>query len=171
MVGTPRHEGKHLLGWRSTRLKFEPGLAKVAVEGSNPLVPLQTKHKDQSRLARVATRLFSFVHSRGAHLSCAHRTGDSSVSEYQLYEFVALDQRLTAKQMAELRKVSTLAAITPTSFRNEYLHGDFRGNPAKLMERYFDAHRYLAAWGNPQPALLRARPLQTSFSSSSTCSS
>ena len=72
------------------------------------------------------------------------------MSEYQLYEFVALDQRLTAKHMAELRKVSTRAEITPTSFRNEYHYGDFRGNPATLMARYFDAHRYFAAWGHPR---------------------
>ena len=72
------------------------------------------------------------------------------MSEYQLYEFVALDQPLSALQIAELREVSTRATITTTRFRNEYHYGDFRGDPAKLMARYFDAHRYFAVWGSPR---------------------
>jgi hypothetical protein len=69
------------------------------------------------------------------------------VSEYQCYEFVALDRPLTAKQMAELRVISTRAEISPTRFWNEYQWGDLKADPAKLMERYFDAHLYFANWG------------------------
>lgn len=69
------------------------------------------------------------------------------MSEYQLYEFVALDKPLTSKQMAELRAISTRADITPTRFWNEYQWGDLKADPAKLVERYFDAHLYLANWG------------------------
>lgn len=69
------------------------------------------------------------------------------MSEYQCYEFVALDRPLTAKQMAELRAVSTRAEISPTRFWNEYQWGDLKAAPAKLMERYFDAHLYFANWG------------------------
>jgi hypothetical protein len=69
------------------------------------------------------------------------------VSEYQCYEFVALDRPLTAKQMAELRAISTRADITPTRFWNEYQWGDLKADPRKLMERYFDAHLYFANWG------------------------
>jgi len=69
------------------------------------------------------------------------------MSEYQCYEFVALDRPLTAKQMAELRAISTRAEISPTRFWNEYQWGDLKANPAKLMERYFDAHLYFANWG------------------------
>jgi hypothetical protein len=69
------------------------------------------------------------------------------VSEYQCYEFVALDRPLTVKQMAELRAISTRAEISPTRFWNEYQWGDLKANPAKLMERYFDAHLYFANWG------------------------
>lgn len=32
------------------------------------------------------------------------------------------------------------------SFTNEYNWGDFKGNPDKLMQRYFDAHVYVANW-------------------------
>jgi hypothetical protein len=69
------------------------------------------------------------------------------VSEYQCYEFVALDRPLTAKQMAELRAISTRAEISPTRFWNEYQWGDLKADPAKLMKRYFDAHLYFANWG------------------------
>jgi len=69
------------------------------------------------------------------------------MSEYQCYEFVALDRPLTPKQMAELRAISTRAEISPTRFWNEYQWGSFKADPAKLMERYFDAHLYFANWG------------------------
>jgi hypothetical protein len=49
--------------------------------------------------------------------------------------------------MAELRTVSTRADITPTRFWNEYHWGDFKGDSAKLVARYFDAHLYFANWG------------------------
>ena len=69
------------------------------------------------------------------------------MSEYQCYEFVALERPLTAKQMAELRAISTRAEISPTRFWNEYQWGDLKADPAKLMERYFDAHLYFTNWG------------------------
>ncbi|HEY5985009.1 MAG TPA: hypothetical protein VIV12_01315 [Streptosporangiaceae bacterium] len=69
------------------------------------------------------------------------------MSEYQSYEFVALDRRLTAAEMAELRSISTRAEITPTRFWNEYQWGDLKADPAKLLARYFDVHVYFANWG------------------------
>jgi hypothetical protein len=68
------------------------------------------------------------------------------MSEYQYYEFLAIDRSLTPTEMDELRALSTRAAITPVSFTNEYNWGDFKGDPQKLMERYFDAHVYVANW-------------------------
>ena len=70
------------------------------------------------------------------------------MSEYQSYEFIAIDRPLTSKQMAELRAVSTRAEISPTRFWNEYQYGDLKADPAKLVERYFDAHLYFANWGS-----------------------
>jgi hypothetical protein len=69
------------------------------------------------------------------------------VSEYKCYEFVALDRPLTSKEMAELRAISSRAEITPTRFWNEYQWGDLKAEPAKLVERYFDAHMSFANWG------------------------
>ncbi|WP_447005909.1 hypothetical protein ACRAKI_05240 [Saccharothrix isguenensis] len=69
------------------------------------------------------------------------------MSEYQYYEFVALDRPLGGKAQAEVRALSTRARITATSFVNEYEWGDFRGDPNRLVERHYDAHLYLANWG------------------------
>jgi hypothetical protein len=69
------------------------------------------------------------------------------VSEYQYYEFLAIDRPLDDAEQAKVRSLSTRARITATSFVNEYHWGDFKGNPHRLMERYYDAHLYLANWG------------------------
>ncbi len=68
------------------------------------------------------------------------------MSEYQYYEFVAIDEPLTAAQLAELRARSSRAVITPTSFVNEYHWGDLKGDPTDWMRRYFDVHIYVANW-------------------------
>jgi hypothetical protein len=75
------------------------------------------------------------------------RDGAQEMSEYQYYEFLAIDRPLDAKQIAQVRALSTRARISPTSFVNEYEWGDFRGNPRTLVERYYDAHLYFANWG------------------------
>ncbi|WP_405139854.1 hypothetical protein OG589_24300 [Sphaerisporangium sp. NBC_01403] len=75
------------------------------------------------------------------------------MSEYQYYEFVAIDRPLTAAQQAEMRSLSTRARITATKFTNDYEWGDFRGDPAQMMERYYDAHVYVANWGTNQVML------------------
>src|SRR5579863_9754776 len=69
------------------------------------------------------------------------------MSEYQYYEFLALDRPLTDTQRAELRSISSRAEITATRFVNEYEWGDLKGDPQKMVERYFDAFLYLANWG------------------------
>mgnify|MGYP000479408666 CR=1 FL=1 len=69
------------------------------------------------------------------------------MSEYQYYEFQAVDRPLGEVERRELRNLSTRARITATSFVNHYEWGDFKGDPARLMERYFDLFLYLANWG------------------------
>ncbi len=72
------------------------------------------------------------------------------MSEYQYYEFLAIDRPLDARQQRELRALSTRARITSTRFVNTYHWGDFKGDPRLLMSRYFDAFLYLANWGTRQ---------------------
>jgi hypothetical protein len=69
------------------------------------------------------------------------------MSEYQYYEFIAIDQPLSADKQADLRAISTRALITPTSFVNHYEWGDLKADPRRLVEQYFDAFLYLANWG------------------------
>ena len=58
------------------------------------------------------------------------------MSEYQYYEFLAVDRPLTRKQMEQVRQYSSRAEITSTSFVNEYNWADFRGNPDQFVTRY-----------------------------------
>lgn len=69
------------------------------------------------------------------------------MSEYQCYEFIAVDNALTPKQMRELRAISTRAEISPTRFWNEYQWGDLKADPRALLAKYFDVHYYFANWG------------------------
>ena len=69
------------------------------------------------------------------------------MSEYQYYEFQAIDRPLGEADREALRTLSTRARITATSFTNHYEWGDFKGDPQRLMERWFDLHLYLANWG------------------------
>ena len=81
------------------------------------------------------------------------------MSEYQYYEFLAIDRPLDDRQRAEVRSLSTRARITATSFVNEYHWGNFRGDPNRMMERYYDAHLYLANWGTQRIMLRLPRGL------------
>ena len=69
------------------------------------------------------------------------------MSEYQYYDFKAIDHALTKTEMAALRAISTRAVITTTSFTNHYEWGDLKADPLKLLEKYFDAFIYVANWG------------------------
>ena len=70
------------------------------------------------------------------------------MSEYQYYEFQAIDRPLSEKEMAELRAISTRAVITATSFTNTYHWGDLKADPRRLLRKYFDAFLYVANWGS-----------------------
>jgi hypothetical protein len=69
------------------------------------------------------------------------------MSEYQYYEFQAVDRPLTPEQISVLRAYSSRAQITASSFIVDYSYGSFKGNEGKWLEEYFDAFLYLANWG------------------------
>lgn len=69
------------------------------------------------------------------------------MSEYQYYEFQAIDCPLSDADRRSLRALSTRARITATRFTNSYEWGDFKGDPTDLMARWFDMHLYLTNWG------------------------
>ncbi len=60
------------------------------------------------------------------------------MSEYQYYEFRAMDRPLTQEQMGELRAYSSRAQITPRGFVDAYNWGSFKGSPDQWMAKYFD---------------------------------
>lgn len=69
------------------------------------------------------------------------------MSEYQYYEFRAIDRPLSDIEMKELRGISSRAEITPVSFINVYNYGDLQARPRNLMQHYFDAHVYISNFG------------------------
>jgi hypothetical protein len=112
-----------------------------AVEGRDPR-RLDDEPVSGASVARRGRRLGS--------AAAARLRRSPPVSEYQYYEFLAIDRPLDAREQQELRAVSTRARITPTHFVNTYEWGDLRGDPRALMASYFDAFLYLANWGTRQ---------------------
>jgi hypothetical protein len=81
------------------------------------------------------------------------------MSEYQYFEFAAIDRPLTDGEMAALRAVSTRAVITPSGFVNHYEWGGLKAGPLDWMRRYFDAFVYLADWAHCRFALRLPRDM------------
>ncbi|HEY0527031.1 MAG TPA: hypothetical protein VGD08_26800 [Stellaceae bacterium] len=70
------------------------------------------------------------------------------MSEYQYYEFQAIDRPLDEAAQGALRQISTRARITARSLVNTYQWGDFKGDPRRLIEDWFDLFVYWANWGS-----------------------
>jgi len=70
------------------------------------------------------------------------------MSEFQYFEFKAIERALTKEEQATLRTFSTRATIGSRSFTNEYHWGDFKGDTVGWMKKYFDAHVYLSNFGS-----------------------
>lgn len=69
------------------------------------------------------------------------------MSEFQYYEFVAVDRPLSVNERKRLRAITSRATITSTRLVNTYEWGDFKGDPHELVMKYFDAFLYYANWG------------------------
>jgi hypothetical protein len=74
------------------------------------------------------------------------------VSEYQYYEFLALDRPLSAEDLAYVRTLSRRVQPTPTQAVFTYSYGDFPGDPLNLLANHYDVMLYLANWGSKQLA-------------------
>jgi hypothetical protein len=72
------------------------------------------------------------------------------MSEYQYYEFQAIDRPLTTDEQAEIDKLSSRAKVSPNQAIFVYNYGDFRGSAEKVLTQYFDAMLYMANWGTWQ---------------------
>ena len=72
------------------------------------------------------------------------------MSEYQYYEFLAVDTPLSKDEMDSLRRISSRARITPVSFTNSYNWGDLKADAIAMLARYFDVYVYYANWMTAQ---------------------
>jgi hypothetical protein len=70
------------------------------------------------------------------------------VSEYQYYRFERLDGYLDSKQRQALRKISSRADITATSFQVHYHYSDLKADSYEMMLNHFDIGFYYANWGS-----------------------
>lgn len=70
------------------------------------------------------------------------------MSEYQYYEFQAIDRALTEAEREEVAELSSRVNLSPHRAVFKYNYGDFRGDPKKLLAKSFDAMLYIANWGS-----------------------
>jgi hypothetical protein len=72
------------------------------------------------------------------------------MSEYQYYEFQAIDRPLTPEEQAEVQRLSSRVRLSPTQAIFVYNYGDFRGDPEQVLTQYFDMMFYITNWGTWQ---------------------
>ena len=68
------------------------------------------------------------------------------MSEYQYYEFVAVDGPISDEGLQYARNCSSRAEVSRFRWQNEYHFGDFHGSVETLL-KYYDVHFYIANWG------------------------
>lgn len=74
------------------------------------------------------------------------------MSEYQYYEFLAIDRPLSAEELAYVRSLSRRVQPTPSQAVFTYSYSGFPGDPLKLLAKHYDLMLYLANWGSKQLA-------------------
>lgn len=82
-----------------------------------------------------------------------------AVSEYQYYEFQALDRPLTASEKTYIQSLSSRVELTSTQAVFLYNYGSFRDKPKQLLEKCFDVMLYMANWGSRQLMFRFPKPL------------
>jgi hypothetical protein len=74
------------------------------------------------------------------------------MSEYQYYEFAAIDGPISDEGLRYARSCSSRAEVSRVRWQNTYHFGDFHGSVDKLLQHY-DAHFYIANWGTVRLSL------------------
>lgn len=72
------------------------------------------------------------------------------MSEYQYYEFQAIDRALSEAEQTYIASLSRRVVLSPNRAVFTYSFGDFPEKLKKILQRYFDAMLYLANWGSKQ---------------------
>lgn len=68
------------------------------------------------------------------------------MSEYQYYEFAAIDGPISDEGLRYARGCSSRANVSRVRWQNTYHFGNFHGSVDTLLT-YYDAHFYIANWG------------------------
>jgi hypothetical protein len=68
------------------------------------------------------------------------------MSEYQYYEFAAIDGPISDEGLRYARSCSSRANVSRVRWQNTYHFGSFHGSVDTLL-KYYDAHFYIANWG------------------------
>jgi hypothetical protein len=74
------------------------------------------------------------------------------MSEYQYYEFQAIDRPLTVAEKTAISQLSSRVKPTANRAKFTYSHGDLPGDPKQVLAKYFDVMYYIANWGTQQLA-------------------
>ncbi|MCP5518306.1 MAG: hypothetical protein H7A45_13715 [Verrucomicrobiales bacterium] len=74
------------------------------------------------------------------------------MSEYQYYEFVAVDGPISDEGLKYARGCSSRAEVSRFRWQNVYHFGDLHGSEATLL-KYYDAHFYIANWATARLVL------------------
>lgn len=74
------------------------------------------------------------------------------MSEYQYYEFAAIDGPISDEGLRYARGCSTRANVSRVRWQNTYHFGSFHGSVDTLLN-YYDAHFYIANWAAVRLAL------------------
>ncbi len=72
------------------------------------------------------------------------------MSEYQYYEFQAIDRPLNEEERSVIGQISSRADLTPTRAAFTYNYSDFPRSVKEILTKYFDAMIYLTNWGSKQ---------------------
>ena len=75
------------------------------------------------------------------------------MSEYQYYEWQAVDRPLNKAQLQEVKRLSRhMDVVTSVRAVVTYSWGSFKHDPIEVLLRYFDAFLYWASWGSRELA-------------------
>jgi len=70
------------------------------------------------------------------------------MSEYQYYEWQAIDRLLTPEEQSEVDGLSSHIDVTASYAMVDYQWGSFKYSARQVLLDHFDAHLYLANWGS-----------------------
>ncbi|MBK9053924.1 MAG: hypothetical protein IPL78_24335 [Chloroflexi bacterium] len=72
------------------------------------------------------------------------------MSEYQYYEFQAIDRPLTEEEQRAVSRLSSRVDPHPRQAVFVYHYSDLPTNAKQLLAKYYDAMFYIANWGTTQ---------------------